>query len=245
MFDIVIRRNDNLPVIEKSVYAGGSPVDLSGYDVNFVVFSLDGAEIFSHDASVVLGGANNKVQYEFTTADAQQITGQYAFAHFVATFAGDVFTTPNNRPLSIMLTDNTHHEYSYSGDPSARAIDKVRFLLNDTNLSSALFTDSEITFLVDQEGSAYAAAAEAAFVQSGKFASLKDKTVGPLSVSYGSQAERWTLLAKSLLKRGSRRSGAVAITTQTSREPHIRLGMNDNHDYVGYNDPRRLGGESL
>lgn len=227
-FDIVIRRNDTLPVIEKKFYAQGQPVDLSGYTVEFKVFSIDGVtEFFSNPADVVAGGDNNVVHYEWTTQDSIDVTSTYAFARFVATFSSEVLTVPNNRPLSLMLTDNSSAEYSYSGDPSARPLDTVRFLLHDTNMDRALFTDSELLFLLTENGNPYVAAAEAAMVGYAMYVDLKNKTVGPLSVDYGSVASRWRDLAGTLRSRSSKSSGALAITTQSSTAHIFRLGMHD------------------
>jgi hypothetical protein len=230
MHDIVIRRGDTLPLIRKTLYLGGNPVDLSGYTVTFQVGKLDGSTFFFDDhVADVVPDATGVVQYQWTDADTTAVTDDAAFAFFRAEKDTDVFTIPNHRPLSLLLTSSTHHEYSYSGDPSARPIDRIRFLLQDTDMDRALFTDSEIEFVLSDYTNPYLAAEELALVQSSKFTNLKDKTVGPLSISYGTTASRWTELAANLRVRGRRSSGggAVAITTQKSREPYFRLGMHD------------------
>lgn len=45
--------------------------------------------------------------------------------------------------------------FSYSGDPSASALDEARFLLGDTNSSEPIMQDEEILYIIDNypEGS--------------------------------------------------------------------------------------------
>jgi hypothetical protein len=242
-FDIIIRRGDTLPKIAKTFYVGGAPFNLTGFGTpKFIVNEIDGTEIFNHDANVV-SAAEGKVDYQWTDADTDLVVDDYAFARFyVEKDANNQLTVPNHRPLSIMLTNTTRHEYSYSGNPSSRPIDRVRFLLQDTNMDKALFTDSEIEFLITEYTSPYAAAAEAAMLQSTKYTNIGDKTVGPLSVSYGDLGRRWAALSMSLLRRSRRSSGARAITTQKSTTPHVRLGM---HDLANWSTEDQLLGEEL
>lgn len=236
MHDIVIRRGDTLPLIKKTLYLGGEPVDISGYDVSFSVNRLDGSLEFVNSAAEVVSGQIGVVQYQWTEANTTDTTDDVVFAFFQADNGTDKFTIPNHRPLSMMLTSTTKHEYSYSGDPNARSIDRVRFLLQDTDMDRALFTDSEIEFMLAETNGAYGAAEELALVQSSKFTNLADKTVGPLSINYGSISDRWVKLAASLRRRAARSSGAKAILTQKDRSPHVRLGM---HDAPGtYTDTR-------
>lgn len=229
MFDIVVRKGDTLPVIGRTIVMNGAPVDLTGYTMQFVVMDTDGVEIFRHSASVVSPGTAGKVTYQWTTADSDALnTPGVRFAYFQGTQGSDTITFPNNSVLSLLFTTTSSHEYSYSGDPSKRPIDRVRFLIQDTDMSKATFTDSELNFMLAEEGNAYAAAAMAAETQAGSFASLSDKTVGPLSIRYGDQANRWSKLASSLRARGGRSSGAKAINGNVVRDPLFSIGMHDN-----------------
>jgi hypothetical protein len=226
MFDIVLRKGDNLPKIQKTLYVNGAPQPLAGYTVKFVVTDVSGVELLNNDAEITdpNGGV---VAYQWTDADSTAFTTNVGFARFVATEGSNKFTVPNNSPLTIFVTSDTASEYSYSGDPSKRPIDEVRFLLGDVDMSKSLFTDSEIEYLLTTQGNAYAAAAEGALTFSARYTDLRDKTVGPLSVRYGDVAQRWATLAKSLSSRGSKNSGAKAITTQRSTVPAFARGMND------------------
>lgn len=226
--DIVIRKQDTLPLISRKFYLDGKPVDLTGYALSFTVLDISGVTLFSHPANLIAGGDNNEVQYQWTNTDSAATSAGVWFAYFSGTKSGDKLTFPNNRPLSLIVTDTGSWEYSYSGDPSTRPVDKVRFLIGDKDMSNAVFTDSEIEFmLTEQGGNAYYAGADLAATQAGSYSSLADKTVGPLSIRYGAQSDRWSALSKNLRGRGSRMSGGKVISTATPREPMFRIGMND------------------
>lgn len=244
-FDVVVRRDDTLPVFEKSFYSDGEPINLTGYTVTWEVRNLDGAVLINEPAEFVNVSPFNKVRYEFTsTYFTALVNTTYAFGQFVAVLNDSRFTVPNNRPMSIMVTDTSRYEYSYSGNPAGRPIDRFRFLLQDTNLERAMFTDSEIEFLLSENENVYEAAAEGAETQAAKYTELKDKTVGPLSIRYGTSSDRLTALANSLRRRRSRlgAAGALAITTQVPRDPWIRLNIGANVR-PGYSYPDNLLGE--
>lgn len=92
--------------------------------------------------------------------------------------------------------------YSYSGDPSATDLDKVRFLLSDTNSTSPLLQDEEIYWLLEEWSNAYEAAASGAEIIAGQYAHKSDysKSVGDLSLSqnFDTQANRFRSLAVTL-----------------------------------------------
>lgn len=227
MFDIVIRRGDTLPKIQKTLYVNGAPQNLTGYGVKFVVTTIDGVQIINNDATLA-DAVNGVVAYQWTTQDTTAFVDNIGFARFVATKASDVFTVPNNSPLTILLTSTTVSEYSYSGDPNARPIDQVRFLLGDVDMSTAKFTDSEILFMLTEYDNPYAAASELALTFAARYVDLRDKTVGPLSIRYGDVLSRWDALAKSLKRRAGAKSGLTVITTQTTRaKPIFTIGQND------------------
>lgn len=228
MFDIVIRRGDTLPKIQKKFYVNGAAFDITGYDIVFIVNDLEGGEQLNHTAEIV-DAVNGIVAYQWTNADSTAVTADIVFARFQATAGSNILTVPNNRPLSMTLTDIGKNEYSYSGDPAGRPIDRIRFLLSDTNMDRPLFTDKEIQFLLDEYTNPYAAASEAASIQASKYTTLANKTVGPLSIDYGQLSSRWTQLARNLSTRfvGSG-GGAVAITTQKNVDPYFRTGIMDN-----------------
>jgi hypothetical protein len=102
--------------------------------------------------------------------------------------------------------------FTYSGDPSTSTRNYVRFLLNDTDSTDALFSDEEITYVINEwSGDAYEAARELAEILIARFARLADstsKSVGDISVSesYSSKIAHYQQLANSLLLRKMRKS---------------------------------------
>lgn len=139
---------------------------------------------------------------------------------------------------------------TYSGDPSTSPKDEVRFLLSDTDMSDPIFTDQEIMFLLEENGGPYMAAAEGAMIQSGKYSQMSDMSVGPLSISYGEVADRWSELASNLQRRASK-TGVEPILTGNSKyfPPVFSIGMNDYYRprdptpgaYGGYRRSGRIG----
>lgn len=102
--------------------------------------------------------------------------------------------------------------FTYSGDPSTSTRNYVRFLLNDTNPDEPLFSDEEISYVIEEwSGDAYDAARELAEIVIARFARLADstsKSVGDISVSesYSSKVAHYKELAESLLRRKMRKS---------------------------------------
>lgn len=232
--DLIIRSGDDQPSLQ---YVLGE--DLTGYTAKFYIYDpVTGVDVQTYDASIIDPTAG-EVEVEINpTPDVGFYFARYELVDGAGT---NKFTVPNSVPLSLMVTSGTKHEFSYTGNPSLRDIDKVRFLLQDTDTSKATLTDSEIQFLLDEYKNAYSAAAEAALIISAQYAGIKDKTVGPLSIRYGDMVNRYTALSASLRKRATRTSGAAAVFTGTKRDPIFKIGMGDNKGAGGYQstDPTR------
>ena len=93
--------------------------------------------------------------------------------------------------------------WSYSGNPSNSANDKVRFLCGDTDTNNQQVSNEEIAFLLTEWNSnAYLSAAFACDAISGKYSAKADlsRSVGDLSISsqYGAQARTFMERAASL-----------------------------------------------
>ena len=102
--------------------------------------------------------------------------------------------------------------FTYSGDPTTSLRNKVRFLLNDTLSTDALFSDEELDYLISEWGTdVYEICRAGAEVLASKFTRLADsssKSVGDLSISlnYGKKAAEYRELANSFLARRMRKS---------------------------------------
>lgn len=105
--------------------------------------------------------------------------------------------------------------WSYSGDPSASSLDKVRFLSGDTDTNNQQISNEEITFLLSEWNSdAYIAASEACVAIAGKLTAKADmsRSVGDLSIStqYGAQAGAFMGRAERLREQAGRAAAPVA-----------------------------------
>lgn len=102
--------------------------------------------------------------------------------------------------------------FTYSGDPGTSTRNKVRFLLNDTLSTDALFTDEELDYLITEWGTdVYEICRAAAETLASKFTRLADstsKSVGDLSISlsYSAKAQQYRELAASFLARRMRKA---------------------------------------
>lgn len=102
--------------------------------------------------------------------------------------------------------------FTYSGDPSTSTRNYVRFLINDTDSTDALFSDEELNYVITEwSGDAYNSARECAEILIARFSRLADnssKSVGDISVSesYSSKVTHYKELADSLLRRQMRKS---------------------------------------
>lgn len=102
--------------------------------------------------------------------------------------------------------------FTYSGDPTTSPRNAVRFLLNDTDSTSPLFTDEELTYLITEWGpDVYEICRAGAETLSSKFSRMADQTtksVGDISVtlSYRTKSKEYQDLAISFLNRRMRKS---------------------------------------
>ncbi len=86
--------------------------------------------------------------------------------------------------------------WSYSGDPASSTLNKVRFIIVDTDTTNQQITNEEITFLLTEwNDDAYLSGAHACDSLASKYATKSDnsKSVGDLSLStsFGDQSSRF------------------------------------------------------
>jgi hypothetical protein len=132
--------------------------------------------------------------------------------------------------------------FTYVG-PATADRDKVRFLIQDTDSTRPHMTDEEIAWLLTEWADVYDAAANAAEVLAAKYAGKADysKSVGDLSLneSFGSQAQGFKELAKSIRLNRHRRftvswvANAEALKSTADRSvdtynTDAHLGQMDN-----------------
>jgi hypothetical protein len=134
--------------------------------------------------------------------------------------------------------------FTYSGDPSTSTRNYVRFLLNDTDSTDALFSDEELNYVISEwSGDAYNAARECAEILIARFSRLADsssKSVGDISVSesYSSKVTHYKELAESLIRRQMRKSPPRPfVNAQALKSTNDRIVDDFNTDfYAGIHD---------
>ena len=210
MSDIVIGQGDRLPVISRTISVNGTAVDLTGGTVAFTVYSPSTMGVVLSNAATITSAVGGVVQYSWTAGDTTALTAGTYFARFVATLGSRVLSAPNDGYLTLLVSGGGLGSFTYSGDPSTRSLDAVRFLIHDTDPADYWMTDGEITYILGQTaGSVYQAAHDACYVLAGQFARQADttKTVGDLTLSrkYSQRSEEYLALAERFAELAARR----------------------------------------
>lgn len=132
--------------------------------------------------------------------------------------------------------------WTYSGNPSASGLDKVRFLIQDTDSADQQLSDAEIkSMLTDASQNAYIAAIKCCQALVSKYTRRADKSVGDLSISFSQISKGYASLISTLREQAST-SGSLApayaggisrsdkLIDETDTDlvkPSFRKGMND------------------
>jgi hypothetical protein len=200
MANVTIKRGDRLPVLARQFTLDDEAIDLTGATVTFDMWNAStGAQVITNGLCTVVSASTGDVEYPWSATDATLDAGQYLGA-FTATFTAKTLTAPNNGMISIEIYSEVGSAWSYTGNPAARGIDMVRFLIGDTDADSPQMNDNEISALLSQTAdNAHLAAIYACRALATKFASKADysRSVGGLSIStqYGATADRYLKLA--------------------------------------------------
>jgi hypothetical protein len=234
--DVVLRSGDRLPGLARTVSIDGAPVVLTGYTAKFRAQDM-ATQAFVIDAAAQVDGdqlANpGVVSYSFTAQDAAVAPGIYA-GWFEVTTGSTVMSAPNDGFLVVQVVADGGAVWSYTGSPSTRPLDAVRFLSGDTDPADQKVLDAEITFLLSENGGdTYLAAASVAdqLAAISNSQSLQSKSVGDLSLTYShsASAKQYSELADRLRARASKMSmGASGITGGgAGRDPIFTVGLFD------------------
>lgn len=207
--DIILGVGDELPLVQRDVTLNGAVVNLVGYTATFTVAELTGAVVFTH-AATIPDAVNGVVRYQLTGTDSAALTaGTIYSAWFTASaVTGETMTVPNDGFLSLeVFAKPVGGHWTYTGDPGARPIDAVRFLIHDTDPDNGRLSDREIEWMLTQRGgNPYYAAADACRNIAATYSATSgvSKKVGDLSLSYSSDgpASFYTKLAAQLENQG-------------------------------------------
>jgi hypothetical protein len=129
--------------------------------------------------------------------------------------------------------------FTWTGDPAASTIEKIRWEIGDTDSTNPKFTDAEVQYAYDQEHSVYPAAARLCEQLATTLADSVDRSLGPLSVKVGQKIEFYTKRAKELRKHGAKYAtpyvGGISKDKEELFEddtdlnqPYFEMGMHDN-----------------
>jgi hypothetical protein len=127
--------------------------------------------------------------------------------------------------------------WTYSGNPGASDLDRIRFLIQDTDESEQLFSNEELTYLNGTYGDAYSAAIAAVgtLIAKGSRVAEESKTVGDLSLSVksGALVSQWQALLEQLKAERFRLSPAAPIINRNAIVPTDRRVIEDEStDFV-------------
>jgi hypothetical protein len=102
----------------------------------------------------------------------------------------------------------------------ATDLDRVRFLVGDTDTDDKQLQDGEINYVVGFFGSVYGAAAAICEALAAKYARKCDKSVGDLSLSMSQKSTAYRAMAASLRSQGSvlctPTAGGISIASKDS-----------------------------
>lgn len=212
MADVTIRKGNRLPQLDRQFLLDDTPVNLAGSTVTFDLWHASTAtHVITSGACEIVNAGNGEVRYYWSNQDALLDAGVY-LGSFTATFSSNrKMTAPNNGMIVIEIFADTGAEWSYTGDPTARPVDEVRFLSGDTDSANPQATDSEIAYLLTEWNDDPYIAAAAVCESAASRASAKadqSKSVGDLSIStqYGDQATAFSTRARSLREQAARRN---------------------------------------
>lgn len=218
MADVSIRKGDRLPQLDRQFTLNGTGVDLTSSTVTFSMWNAaSGVQVITDGACTIVTAATGNVKYLWTSTDATLDAGVY-LARFKATYSdGRTLTAPNDSMITVEIFSPTGGSWTYTGNPSARAIDAIRFLIGDTDTNDQLLSDEEITWVnTEASGTAtgtnalYDAAYRCCLTVASKLARQADKQIGDLKVSMSQKAEGYRKQAQEL-KALALREGGVPI----------------------------------
>ena len=67
--DIQMKANDRLPTVQAQLFIGGTPVNLTGATVTFIMRPKSGGAVKVNSSAVVVSAADGVVRYDWIAAD--------------------------------------------------------------------------------------------------------------------------------------------------------------------------------
>jgi len=103
---------------------------------------------------------------------------------------------------------------TYSGNPSTTTKDAVRFLVQDTDVTTSgvvRLQDEEINWVLTQQTNVFLAAAECADIIAAYWAKIQNTRIGPLNIQRGQAVPFYQALAEALRRTAQRWGGGAAV----------------------------------
>jgi hypothetical protein len=131
--------------------------------------------------------------------------------------------------------------WTYSGDPSSSDLDKVRFLVGDTDEALPLMQDEEINFLIKTKGSADGAIQNVLLSIIAVLAREVDYVIGPESVKASQRLANYRQLLNDMkdLQLGTNAAPSWQPPKEPPGRPLFDIGM---HDFFHNDKGDGLGG---
>jgi hypothetical protein len=130
--------------------------------------------------------------------------------------------------------------FTWNGDPAASTLEEIRWHIGDIVEANAKFTDAEINYAYDEEGTVLGAAALLCEQLAATYAESVSRALGPLRVELSNLMEQYEKKAEKFRKRAQALTGTpyAANISQTDEEawedntdikqPIFEKGMHDN-----------------
>jgi hypothetical protein len=122
--------------------------------------------------------------------------------------------------------------FTYGGNPTGSNLDAVRYLIGDTVDAGHLQEDEELTWLLSQQGTVYAAASAAASVLAAKYAPLVSKTVGAMKIEAQQKFDHYMQLAGTLSVQGASLSATLPMPSAPGLSISTKRTRDQDNDLV-------------
>lgn len=102
--------------------------------------------------------------------------------------------------IPLIIKRQSGLDWTYTADPSNVPLDRIRFLIGDTDPNDPILYDGEIESIIAEDGYGYEAASKAALAIAAKFARKMTKSTGSLMRAWEQQYEHYMELADRLAR---------------------------------------------
>lgn len=121
--------------------------------------------------------------------------------------------------------------FTWTGDPGASTIEKIRWEIGDTDSTKPKFTDAEIQYAYDEEFTVNRAAARLCEQLATKYSDQVDRSLGPLRVSLSQKADFYYKRAKALRARSSEYATPYAGGISKAKDDLFKADTDLNQSY--------------